>query len=258
MLLLLLLLPPLLMSLLGGVHTALASECLPSGFTFLSAVDATIVQDIRYYSNHNFMGRRVEGYNAPACVLTVEAAAKLLLVQQAALSQGLSLKAYDCYRPQRAVDDFVAWSENEYDVLMKDEFYPTLNKTDLFPEYIATKSGHTRGSTIDLTLVALPLAAQATYYPGQPLTSCFADANDRYGDNSLDFGTGFDCLCDWANTESPKVTTSQHARRELLGTLMAAQGFANYAGEWWHFTLAGEPYPDTYFDFPIQQACGGE
>lgn len=238
-------------------HSADSSLCLPDGFVFLRDIDSTIREDIRYYSAHNFMGRRVEGYNTPACVLTREAAIALSAAQQIALGMNKSLKVYDCFRPQRAVDDFVAWSTNNFDLLMKDEFYPTMDKVDLFPDYIATKSGHSRGSTIDLTLIDLPEQEQEEYLSGQPLVSCFASVDDgRYGDNSLDFGTGFDCLCPYANTNSTFVTDVQHSRRELLVQLMAQHGFTNYAGEWWHYTLNMEPYPDTYFDFPIQTSCG--
>jgi zinc D-Ala-D-Ala dipeptidase len=182
-----------------------SATCNPSDFVFLSDVDNSIIQEIRYYSPHNFMGRRVEGYNSPDCVLTKAAAEGLAKVQKEAMSKGFSLKVYDCYRPQRAVDDFVAWSNNSMDELMKTEFYPTLDKPDLFPDYIATKSGHTRGSTMDLTIVPTPAAKQETYLPGQPLVSCFAPTDQRFGDNTLDMGTGFDCLSSWANTDTDLV-----------------------------------------------------
>jgi D-alanyl-D-alanine dipeptidase len=182
-----------------------ASGCNPSGFVFLSDIDPTIIQDIRYYSPHNFMGRRVEGYNTPACILTLEAATALKKVQEEAIAEGYTLKVYDCYRPQRAVDDFVAWSNNSYDLITKAEFYPTLEKSELFPDYIATKSGHTRGSTVDLTLVQLPAKSQAVYLPGQPLIACFESYENRYQDNSIDMGTGYDCMCSLAHTDTTGI-----------------------------------------------------
>ncbi len=156
---------------LGSALWGASASCLPEGFTLLSDIDSSILQDIRYYSAHNFLGRRVEGYNAPVCILSRPAAEALSAVQKDALKAGYSLKVYDCYRPQRAVNDFVAWSQNPYDFLTKREFYPTLEKMVLFPDYIATKSGHSRGSTMDLTLVKVadPMPQQATYLPGQPL-----------------------------------------------------------------------------------------
>jgi D-alanyl-D-alanine dipeptidase len=184
---------------------ATSAGCNPSGFAFLRDVDPSILQDIRYYSAHNFMGRRVEGYNAPECVLSSQAAEALKKVQTDAASLGYSLKVYDCYRPQRAVDDFVAWSNNSYDLATKEEFYPTLDKSELFPDYIATKSGHTRGSTVDLTLVKLPASTQEVYLPGQPLVACFESYENRYKDNSIDMGTGFDCLCPLANTNTSGI-----------------------------------------------------
>lgn len=191
--------------LLNFVYMAACSSCTPSAFVFLKDVDATIIQDIRYYTPHNFMGRRVEGYNAPQCVLTVEAAQALAKVQQDALKVGYSLKVYDCYRPQRAVDDFIAWSKNELDLLTKVEFYPTIDKPDLFPDYIATKSGHSRGSTVDLTLVKSPATEQEKYFPGQTLVACYGDVTLRFGDNTIDMGTGFDCMNPMANTKSPAI-----------------------------------------------------
>lgn len=230
-------------------------SCLPEGFVFLRDVDPSILEDIRYYSAHNFMGRRVEGYNYPACVLTEQAASALSQVQSSAAQHGYSLKVYDCYRPQRAVDDFVRWANNSYDTLTKLEFYPTIDKLSLFPEYIATKSGHSRGSTMDLTLVQLPAKAQEEYLPGQPLVPCFSNTNHRFKDNSVDMGTGFDCLNALAHTANVKSGSVQEQNRQLLLRLMSQQGFVNYADEWWHFTMTAEPFPSEYFDFPIQREC---
>ena len=235
--------------------TQTTCSCLPEGFVFLRDVDPSILEDIRYYSAHNFMGRRVEGYNYPACVLTEQAASALAQVQSSAAQHGYSLKVYDCYRPQRAVDDFVRWANNSYDTLTKLEFYPTIDKLSLFPEYIATKSGHSRGSTMDLTLVQLPAKAQEEYLPGQPLVPCFSNTNHRFKDNSVDMGTGFDCLNALAHTVNVKSGSVQEQNRQLLLRLMSQQGFVNYADEWWHFTMTAEPFPSEYFDFPIQREC---
>mmetsp|Transcript_27362 Transcript_27362/g.53797 ORF Transcript_27362/g.53797 Transcript_27362/m.53797 type:complete len:282 (+) Transcript_27362:147-992(+) len=232
-----------------------ASSCRPVSFVSVADVVPNILIDARYASNHNFMGRRAKGYNDPLCLLTRPAATALALVQQDAEALGFTLKTYDCYRPQRAVDDFVQWSSNAFDVLTKEEFYSTLNKSDLFPQYIAFKSGHSRGSTLDLTLVALPANNQSQYLPGQPLTPCFAPLGQRFEDNSIDMGCGFDCFDAIAHTNSSLVGPEQHTNRMLLLRLMQDRGFVNYQAEFWHFTLSAEPYPDTYFDFPVSNEC---
>jgi zinc D-Ala-D-Ala dipeptidase len=184
----------------SALATSWSSSCMPDTFVFLEDIDPTIIQEIRYYSNHNFMGRRVEGYNTPSCVLTREAAEALKLIQIKAIELGYLFKVYDCYRPQQAVDDFVFWANNSMDVLMKEEFYPTIDKPDLFPDYIATKSGHSRGSTVDITLVPIDVPSQETYLPGQPLVNCYSSVEERFHDNTIDMGTGFDCLSPYANT----------------------------------------------------------
>ncbi|GII23772.1 M15 family metallopeptidase [Planosporangium mesophilum] len=224
----------------------------PAGFVALSDVDHTILQDIRYDTYHNFVGRPIVGYRDPICILTRQAAEGLHRAQVAAQSLGYSLKVYDCFRPQRAVDDFVRWAERLDDQRMKAEFYPRVDKTVLFADgYIASRSGHSRGSTVDLTLVALPPRPQRPYLRGEPLVSCFAPRWQRFGDNTVDMGTGFDCFDPLANTLDPRITGRAMDNRLLLKQVMTDAGFTNYASEWWHYTLAGEPYPDTYFDFPV-------
>jgi zinc D-Ala-D-Ala dipeptidase len=199
-------LPQLTLSaVLAAQSTKKPCSSMPDTFVFLEDIDPTILQEIRYYTSHNFMGRRVEGYNSPSCVLTKGAAESLKSVQSNAIQLGYTLKVYDCYRPQQAVDEFVSWSYNTMDILMKEEFYPTLEKPDLFPDYIATKSGHSRGSTLDLTLVPLPIPSQDVYSPGQPLVNCYASVEDRFHDNTIDMGTGFDCLSPYANTDTDLV-----------------------------------------------------
>jgi D-alanyl-D-alanine dipeptidase len=121
------------------VFLASENSCKSEGFVFLADIDSSIIQDIRYYSAHNFVGRRIEGYNTASCMLSLQAASALSMAQQSASRLGMSLKVYDCFRPQRAVNDFIAWANNSYDLIMKEEFYPTLDKDELFPDYIATK-----------------------------------------------------------------------------------------------------------------------
>ena len=208
--------------------------------------------DIRYLTAHNFLGRPVKGYEAPKCLLTRRAAQALAMVQDQLRPQGLSLKIYDCYRPQRAVDDFVAWAKDANDVAAKTEFYPTLDKGVLFPQhYIAERSGHSRGSTVDLTIVPLPTPDQPAW-DGAKQVECFKPAAQRYPDNSLDFGTGFDCFHELSHSLNPDVGPVQRAHRALLRTLMDRYGFNHLPSEWWHYGLRNEPYPDTYFDFPVR------
>jgi D-alanyl-D-alanine dipeptidase len=224
----------------------------PTGFVALSDVDPTILQDIRYATDHNFVGRPIVGYREPLCILTRQAAEGLHRVQTAALARGYSLKVYDCYRPQRAVDDFIRWAQLLDDQRMKAEFYPRVDKSVLFAEgYIGGPTAHSRGSTMDLTLVSMPPRAQPSYVQGEPLTSCFAPVGQRFPDNTLDMGTGFDCFDSLAHTLDSRITGQAMDNRLLLKQLMKDAGFNNYAKEWWHYTLAGEPYPKTYFDFQV-------
>lgn len=241
-----------LVFLLQGVAFAMAGEKgLPPFFTYLKAVDDTILQEMRYFGRHNFLGRPVKGYEAAECILTKRAALALHSVQKRLLKRGLSLKVYDCYRPQRAVDDFVTWSKNN-DKKAKPEFYPTLRKGRLFAlGYIARRSGHSRGSTVDLTIVPLPADKQPNYSPDRQV-ACFADAEARFADNSLDFGTGYDCFHELSHTKNPRIGEIARRNRALLVTEMKRVGFDNYSKEWWHFTLKNEPYKKRHFDFPIR------
>ncbi|USX54235.1 M15 family metallopeptidase [Lentzea sp. HUAS12] len=239
----------LLLSLLLTAAVATPAHAT-SGFVVLSDVDPTIRHDIRYYTAHNFVGTRVDGYRAPLCILTRQAAKALRTVQRQVLRQGYTLKVYDCYRPQRAVDHFVRWARDLGDQRMKPEFYPRVDKTRLFEDgYIAEKSGHSRGSTLDLTIVKLPPRYQRPYVPGERLVDCAAP--DRFPDNTVDMATGYDCFDTLSHTDDPRVTGQAKAHRQLLKTAMAQAGFRNLPEEWWHFTLNDEPFPDTYFDFPV-------
>ncbi|MFB8775581.1 M15 family metallopeptidase [Streptomyces broussonetiae] len=224
----------------------------PDDFVALRTVDRTIIEEMRYFTRHNFVGERIDGYRQPLCILTRPAAEALHQAQRQLLRQGYSLKVYDCYRPQRAVDHFVRWAEDLDDQTMKDEFYPDVDKTRLFTDgYIAARSGHSRGSTVDLTLVRLPARPTKPYVPGQPLVPCYAPQDERFPDNSVDMGTGYDCFDTLSHTLDPRVQGPQRANRLLLKTTLEHLGFVNLAEEWWHFTYRPERYPDTYFDFPV-------
>jgi D-alanyl-D-alanine dipeptidase len=220
---------------------------IPSGFVALDDVDPTILHDIRYRTAHNFVGERIDGYRAPLCILTRPAARALKRAQTQLRRRGYTLKVYDCYRPQRAVDHFVRWARND-DERMKREFYPRVDKSRLFADgYIAERSGHSRGSTVDLTLVRLPAKRQPPF--AGRLRPCFA--RNRYRDNSVDMGTGYDCFDTLAHTADPRVKGAARRNRRLLKRTLERAGFENYKNEWWHYTLRDEPYADRYFDFPV-------
>lgn len=225
----------------------------PADFVSLSDVDPTILYDIRYATPHNFTGDPVDGYLAPMCILTRTTAEALQRAQREFLEQGLTLKVYDCYRPQRAVDDFVGWAQDLPDQRMKAEFYPRVDKSDLFRDgYIAEQSGHSRGSTMDLTLVPLAEAQTRPYVPGEPLVDCTAPQAIRFPDQSVDMGTGYDCFDTLAHTLDPRIQGDQLKNRLLLKDGLEKQGLVNYENEWWHFTFQPESYPETYFDFPVE------
>ncbi|MFF8917328.1 M15 family metallopeptidase [Streptomyces sp. NPDC015032] len=224
----------------------------PEEFVALRSVDPTIIQEMRYPTAHNFMGVPVDGYRQPLCILTRPAALALHRTQTRLLKQGYSLKVYDCYRPQRAVDHFVRWAKDLHDETMKGEFYPRVDKTRLFADgYIAEKSGHSRGSTVDLTLVKLPATPAGPYPPGGQQVPCYAPRPDRFPDNSVDMGTGFDCFDTLSHTDDPRIQGVQRANRQFLRKTLTDAGFVNLAEEWWHYTFKPELFPDTFFDFPV-------
>jgi D-alanyl-D-alanine dipeptidase len=217
------------------VAGAYASEPAPWPAGFVDAAQAVpgLVVDARYAGADNFIGRPIAGYGAARCLLTVQAATALAAVQQELQGFGLALKVFDCYRPQRGVDDFVRWAQDPDDQQRKAEHYPRVDKRDLFKEgYIARRSGHSRGSTVDLTLVARE--------------------NGLEGARELDMGGRFDLFDSTSAGASTQPTPAQRANRLLLRTLMKAHGFRPYAAEWWHFTLVGEPHPETWFDFEVR------
>jgi zinc D-Ala-D-Ala dipeptidase len=225
----------------------------PTGFVALRDVDPTILQEIRYATPHNFMGTPVSGYREPTCLLTEPAAQALRRAQRTLLPKGLSLKVYDCYRPRRAVAQFVAWARTPGGQSMKGEFFPRVDKRRLIADgYLAERSGHSRGSTVDLTIVRLPAGPPRPYRPGEPLTPCYSPG--RFLDGSIDMGTGFDCFDPLAHTLDPRVTGPQRQNRLLLKRTMESVGFTGLATEWWHFSYRREPFPDTYFDFPVARS----
>lgn len=232
-----------------------AAATPPGGFVYLKNVDSSIVQDMRYASYHNFIGRPIKGYHAATCILTKAAAMALHNVQTELKQSGLSLKVYDCYRPQQAVNDFIQWSGQRDQHAMKEEFYPRVNKADVFKlGYVAAKSGHSRGSTIDLTIV--PLAAATPTLVNKlhrkKLIACFQPYLKRVYDSSIDMGTGYDCLDPSAHNDNTDINLVAYHHRQLLKAIMQKYGFMPYKQEWWHFTLSNEPYPNTYFNFPVK------
>lgn len=226
---------------------------LPPGFVYLSEVAPSIVQDMRYAGNYNIVGRPIAGYDAPECVLTKQAADALESVQREVSDVGLTLRVYDCYAPKRATDDLIAWSKDPSDQSMKAAFYPRVEKTQLFKlGFLDFKSAHSRGSSVDVTIERLPIRSLPGYAKGDPLYSCVGPYRERYHDGSLDMGTTFDCMDELSRTDA-EVGPVAASHRQTLETIMHKHGFNGHKEEWWHYTLRWEPYPQTYFDFPIEK-----
>ena len=239
-------------TLFGSVLLAGAAVAgpLPEGFVYLRDVAPSIAQDMRYAGSHNFVGRRIDGYDAAECILTREAAQALASIQARLESAGFSLIVWDCYRPARAVADFKAWSTGT-DQTMKPEFYPNTEKSRFFRDgYLASRSRHSSGSTVDLAIMLLADTARPAASPGE-LVSCLAPFGERYDDRTLDFGTGYDCLDPVASFDDPTITPEARKNRDALRQLMTAAGFVPYAKEWWHFELKPAPFTGRYFDFPV-------
>ena len=213
-----------------------------SQFVTLTDIVPDAILEIRYYSTYNFVGQRIDGYEQPTALLTRQAADSLRAVSDDVMRQGYRLKIYDAYRPQKAVDHFVRWAQAVGDTAMKRYFYPDLDKSVLFAqEYIMEKSGHTRGSTVDLTLFDMKTEKELD----------MGGTFDWFGHESHpDFGgnpeTG-------AYTPNDQITPEQFAHRMTLRNAMMRHGFKPLDSEWWHFTLKNEPFPDTYFTFPVRQ-----
>ena len=204
---------------------------LPQGFVYLSDIIPGIETDIRYFSNDNFVGQRISGYLQPKAILSEKAATALAKVQKDLLTFGFGLKVYDAYRPQRAVDHFVRWAKDLSDTKMKAQYYPAVKKINLFTDgYIAAKSGHSRGSTLDVTLIST--VGEKTI--------------------ELDMGTHWDYFSLKSWSKHLALTPGQRANRMLLQQVMTKHGFDFLKEEWWHFTLKDEAFPRQYFDFIIQ------
>ena len=203
----------------------------PSGFVLLADYVPAIIQEIRYYSSYNFVGERIDGYEEPCALLTIEAARALQKVSNEMFVQGYRLKVFDAYRPACAVKQFVLWGLEDTDIRMKPYFYPDLEKQELFIKgYIAKQSSHSRGSTIDLTLL------------------------DMKTGKEVDMGGPFDFFSEISHPDYKGITQEQYENRMTLQHAMVRSGFVPIDCEWWHFTLKDEPYPDTYFEFPVSSA----
>jgi D-alanyl-D-alanine dipeptidase len=226
---------------------------LPEPLVYLRDIDPSIIQDMRYAGIDNFTGRRVPGYGAPECVLLREAAEALSRVQQALAPRKLSLKVYDCYRPRRAVRSFVEWVKAETgvsDPLLK-RFHPRIERGQLISlGYVSAMSRHSRGDTVDLTLVELPAKPAPPFRRDATYGACTGPVERRSPDASVDMGTGFDCFDPLSHTKAEGISPAQRRWRTILVEAMAEQGFHNYFREWWHFTLA-RPHPGRLFNVPI-------
>jgi D-alanyl-D-alanine dipeptidase len=204
-------------------------EQRPDTFVDAATVAPGLIVEARYAGSNNFIGQPIDGYDKPLCYLARPAAAALAQVVADLAPRGLTIKVFDCYRPERAVAHFVRWARNLGDVKMKARFYPEIDKSTLFRDgYIAARSGHSRGSTVDLTLAR------------------------RAGGQELDMGTPFDFFSPRSWPSDRSISAEAQANRALLARAMGARGFRPYDKEWWHFTLRQEPYPETYFDFPVR------
>ncbi|WP_133406670.1 M15 family metallopeptidase [Parashewanella tropica] len=202
---------------------------LPAGFSYCTDVIPNLTVDLHYISNNNFTGKPVDGYIKPVCILSTSALNQLAKVQKQLKPFDLGLKVYDAYRPQRAVDNFVRWQKTPDHPEIKKHYYPNLNKADLFKlDFIATKSGHTRGSTVDLTII------------------------DLHTKQELDMGGHFDYFGERSKPFYQGISMQQKANRALLRHMMIEQGFMPNKNEWWHFNLSNEPFPNTYWDFPVK------
>lgn len=208
---------------------AIKKRELAEGFVYLDEAAPSVRYELRYYSSNNFVGERIAGYNAPFAVMTREAAQALERASEQLAPQGFALKVYDAYRPVKAVKQFIAWAKDSTDTRMKASFYPELDKPELFKQgYLSSRSAHSRGSTVDLTLV------------------------DKETGDELDMGSPYDYLGEISRHGTPLISKEQAERRSALKQAMERAGFKAYSKEWWHYTLKDEPFPRTYFDFNIE------
>lgn len=213
------------------VSTSIMAKDIPDNFVELKMYIPTINLDIRYFTTDNFVGARIDGYKSPKALLSVHAANALRNIQSELAIFGLGLKIYDAYRPQQAVDHFIRWAKDPNDIEMKLNYYPEIDKESLFEEgYLIDRSSHSRGSAVDVSIVSL----------------------HKTDPKELDMGTNWDFFGPDSWPQSFTVTPQQRANRMFLYHMMRKHGFKPHEKEWWHFTLENEPYPDQYFDTPIQ------
>lgn len=226
------------------------AHTLPQGFSFLTEVDPTILESVRYYGSDNFMGRPVPGYTVNRIIITTKAAQALKQVNTSLKSKGYQLVVYDAYRPQRSVSAFVEWSKHPEDLLAKPLYYPTLTKPEIFEEgYISPHSQHTNGSTVDLTLIKKDEALKPITVRSKVLSN--NETIPYLDDNTIDMGSSFDLFHRVSHATSILITPEQQALRDLLRSEMEEAGFQPYDTEWWHYHLKDEPFPGTVFDFVV-------
>ena len=237
-----------LISIVFSVHAGFPITTMPNDFVKLSNVAPNIIQSQRYASSENFLGRPVPGYRQTGIYCTRQAAIALKKVSAALNKQGYALVVYDAYRPQRAVNAFVAWSKATGDQVGKSKYYPSISKNKLFDQgYLLEQSGHSRGSTIDLTIIPLNQALKSVVVSARHLKN--GETIPFLDDNTVDMGSSFDLFHPVSHHGSLLITDEQTRMRTLLRETMKTYGFEEIEEEWWHYTLVHEPYPNTYFDF---------
>src|SRR5262245_49623388 len=227
-----------------------AQSGLPPGFVYLRDVDPSIAQDMRYASPDNFVGRPLPGYDAPECVLRRDAALALKQVQADLAPSGLALKVYDCYRPARAVQAMAQWANDGKGGDATKRFFPKLQKNTLFAlGYISSRSEHSMGIAVDLTLIETSATPPAPFDPAAAYGPCTGPAAQRAPDNSIDMGTGYDCFDTLSHTRNAGIGDEQRRRRNILLAAMSKRGFRNYHREWWHFSYGS---PASRYAVPIR------
>ncbi len=228
-----------------------AAEDRPAHMVYLRAIDPGIEQDIRYAGAHNFTGHPLDGYEAPECLLSLDAARALARVQSTLRAQGYGLKVFDCYRPSRAVADMGRFATQPGDP-RKAEFYPRVDKQDFWRlGYVARVSNHSKGGTVDLTLTGPDALPADSWTPSATPVDCTAPYGQRWHDGAVDMGTGFDCFDERAHTDTALINATALENRQRLTRAMEQEGFTGYSAEWWHFTYTRDASLKTVMDFPI-------
>ncbi len=229
------------------------SQKLPEGFVFLSDVDPTVIENVRYYGPENFLEKQVPGYAVNRIICTEKAAIALKKVHDALKKQGFNLVVYDGYRPQRAANAFVEWGDDERDTVAKKLYYPTLTKQQIFSEgYVSPRSEHTRGSTFDLTIIPMNESLKKITVTERTLRN--HEEIPFLDDNTVDMGSSFDLFHLVSRQTNTLITPEAQRNRDLLRSAMEKGGFKGYHEEWWHYRLIDEPYPDIYFDFVVENS----